>query len=163
MKYLRLCLLTVLLTACVNIDPRVSMPDQFSHPAMAVFLDYEKAVAESDSFNELISRFYSPAAQKLIPTKKGWYLFPYSLPFDALKYGRCESLELLNQRENSVLLSCKGPYNYRSILAGNSNETMHLRARIIKVHGQWYLDKAGMVNTIKQGQYPDISRGLKFK
>ena len=44
----------ILLAACAIQDQRVVIAEQNQHPAIALFLKYETAVAKADSFNDVI-------------------------------------------------------------------------------------------------------------
>ena len=63
----------ILLAACAIQDQRVVIAEQNQHPAIALFLKYETAVAKSDSFNEVINVFFNPASHATILRSKGWY------------------------------------------------------------------------------------------
>ena len=62
MKILVGLIVLVLLAACVTQDQRVVIGEQHQHPAIALFLNYESAVAEADSFNDVIDGFFNPAS-----------------------------------------------------------------------------------------------------
>ena len=84
----------ILLASCATQDQRVVIAEQNNHPAIALFLNYETAVAKADSFNDVIDVFFNPASHATILRSKGWYRLAYSASFDGLKNGRCESIEL---------------------------------------------------------------------
>ena len=153
----------ILLAACATQDQRVVIAEQNQHPAIALFLKYETAVAKSDSFNEVISVFFNPASHATILRSKGWYRLAYSASFDGLKNGRCESIELLRQGPNFALLSCKGPYKFKSALGLTTDEAMQIRVNMKQVNGQWYFLKSSLTHTMAGGRYPDRNIGIKFK
>lgn len=153
----------VLLAACATQDQRVVIAEQNNHPAIALFLNYETAVAKADSFNDVIDDFFNPASHAIISRSQGWYRLAYSASFDGLKNGRCESIELLKQGPNFALLSCKGPYKFKSALGLATDETMQIRVNMKRVNGQWYFLKGSLTHTMAGGRYPDRNIGIKFK
>ena len=153
----------ILLAACATQDQRVVIAEQNNHPAIALFLNYETAVAKADSFNDVIDDFFNPASHATISRSQGWYRLAYSASFDGLKNGRCESIELLKQGPNFALLSCKGPYKFKSALGLATGETMQIRVNMKQVNGQWYFLKGSLTHTMAGGRYPDRNIGIKFK
>ena len=123
----------------------------------------ETAVAKADSFNDVIDDFFNPASHATISRSQGWYRLAYSASFDGLKNGRCESIELLKQGSNFALLSCKGPYKFKSALGLATDENMHIRVNMKQVNGQWYFLKSSLTHTMAGGRYPDRNIGIKFK
>lgn len=153
----------ILLAACATQDQRIMIAGQNNHPAIALFLNYETAVAKADSFNDVIDDFFNPASHATILRSQGWYRLAYSASFDGLKNGRCESIELLKQGPNFALLSCKGPYEFKSALGLVTDETMQIRVNMKQVNGQWYFLKSSLTHTMAGGRYPDRNIGIKFK
>lgn len=163
MKILAGLIALVLLAACVTQDQRVVIGEQHQHPAIALFLNYESAVAEADSFNDVIDGFFNPASHATISKSLGWYRLAYTASYQGLRNGRCESIELLKQGPNFALLSCKGPYQFKSALGLTTAETMQIRVNMQQVEGQWYFTKSALTHTMAGGRYPDRNIGLKFK
>ena len=111
----------------------------------------------------MIDDFFNPASHATIIRSQGWYRLAYSASFDGLKNGRCESIELLKQGPNFALLSCKGPYKFKSALGLATDETMQIRVNMKQVNGQWYFLKSSLTHTMAGGRYPDRNIGIKFK
>ncbi len=163
MKFSLGSIVIILLAACATQDQRVVIAEQNQHPAIALFLKYETAVAKAESFNDVINDFFNPASHLIISRSQGWYRLAYSASFDGLKNGYCESIELLRQSSNSALLSCKGPYKFKSPLGLATYENMQIRVNMKRVNGQWYFLKSSLTHSMAGGRYPDRNIGLKFK
>ena len=163
MKFFIGSIAIILLAGCATQDQRVVIAEQQQHPAIALFLNYETAVAEADSFNDVIKDFFNPALHSTILRSQGWYRLAYSASYQGLKNGRCESIELLRQGPNFALLSCKGPYQFKSALGLATDETMQIRVNMKQINGQWYFYKGALTHTMAGGRYPDRNIGLKFK
>ena len=150
------------LYSCATIDQRFANQDDAIHPGMQVFLDYQKAITIESDFDDEIKSFFSDAGRKKIELTKGWHRLVYSASFRALKFGSCDELSILNQASNFILVSCKGPYSYRSAFGFGREETMHLRVYVRRDSQGWYIDSAGLTHTMDGGQSVPRSIGLKF-
>ena len=150
------------LCSCATIDDRFSNPDDAIHPGMQVFLEYQKAITIESDFNDEIKSFFSDAGRKKIESTKGWNRLVYSASFRALKLGSCDEIAILSQASSSILVSCKGPYAYRSAFGFGREETMHLRVYVRRDSQGWYIDSSGLTHTMDGGQSVPRSIGLKF-
>ena len=150
------------LCSCATVDDRFSNPDDAIHPGMQVFLEYQKAITIESDFDDEIKSFFSDAGRKKIESTKGWNRLVYSASFRAIKQGSCNDLSILQQSMSSILVSCKGPYAYRSAFGFGREEVMHLRVYVRKVGQDWYIDTAGLTHTMDGGQSVPRSIGLKF-
>ena len=155
-------LLFLFITSCSTFDARFIDSGHAKHPAVRVFLDFEKEVENKNTFEDKLKVFFSPKAIREIETKKGWYRLVYTSSFRALRDGSCEQISLIKKSHSHVLLSCKGPYKFKSPLGLSSNEKMHLKVNIRLFNGNWYLDKAGLTHTMAGGKTAPRSMGLKF-
>ena len=150
------------LCSCATIDDRFRNPDDAIHPGMQVFLEYQKAITIESDFDDEIKSFFSDAGRKKIESTKGWNRLVYSASFRALKLGSCDEIAILSQASSSILVSCKGPYAYRSAFGFGREETMHLRVYVRRNSQGWYIDSSGLTHTMDGGQSVPRSIGLKF-
>lgn len=157
-----LLLLSLTLFACASVDKRFTDPEHRGHPAMQVFLDYDKAVKASDEFNDELKAFFSASDQKKIAATMGWQRLVYTTSYKGLKQGVCEDIAITQQSITSVLISCKGPFTYQSAFGYSRQETMELRVFVRKVIDQWYISSSGMKHTMDGGESVPRSTGIKF-
>ena len=150
------------LYSCATIDQRFANQDDAIHPGMQVFLDYQQAITTDSEFDDGIQSFFSEAGRKKIAASQGWHKLVYTASFRGLKSGSCDELSILNQSSNFILVSCKGPYAYRSAFGFGREETMHLRVYVRKNSQGWYVDNGGLTHTMDGGQSVPRSIGLKF-
>ena len=150
------------LFSCVTVDERFADPEDAIHPGMQVFLNYQKVINSDSEFDDEIQLFFSEAGRKRIQATQGWNRLVYSSSFRALKWGSCDDISILKQSSNSILVSCKGPFTYRSAFGFSRQETMHLRVNVRKVGQGWYIDTAGLTHTMDGGNSVPRSTGLKF-
>lgn len=156
-------LAAIVLTSCATVDKRFSNTDDKQHPAMQVFLDYKKASSASEKFSDEIKAFFSPASQRRIDTTMGWHKLVFTTSYKALRLGDCDSINIIENLSNSILISCKGPYNYQSAFGYSSDETMHLQVYVKKQAEQWYISTGGLTHTMDSGKSVPRSTGIKFK
>ena len=152
----------VFLYSCATIDKRFAKPEDAVHPGMQVFLNYQKTITSDSAFDDEIKAFFSQAGQKRIAATQGWHKLVYTASFRALKLGSCDEIAILNESPERILVSCKGPYLYKSAFGYSREETMHLRVNIRKVADTWYIDTASLKHTMDGGQSVPRSIGLKF-
>lgn len=158
-----LLLLSVSLFACASVDNRFADAEHRAHPAMKVFLDYDKAAKNSDEFNEKLIAFFSASDQKRIAATMGWQKLVYTSSYRALKDGECEEIAIAEKKPSRVSISCKGPFTFRSAFGYKREETMELRVSVREVAGQWYIGTSGMRHTMDGGESVPRSTGIKFK
>ncbi len=152
----------IVLCSCATMDQRFANQEDLAHPGMQVFLDYQKSINTESDFDDEIKSFFSEAGRKKIESTKGWNRLVYSASFRALKFGSCDELSILSQTSSTILVSCKGPYAYRSAFGFGREESMHLRVYVRKNSQDWYIDTAGLTHTMDGGQSVPRSIGLKF-
>ena len=152
----------VFLCSCATMDQRFANQEDLVHPGMQVFLDYQKAINTESDFDDDMKSFFSDAGRKKIKMTKGWNRLVYSASFRALKLGSCDEIAILSQASSSILVSCKGPYAYRSAFGFGREETMHLRVYVRRDSQGWYIDSSGLTHTMDGGQSVPRSIGLKF-
>jgi|GEM_PF-969944 len=150
------------LFSCATVDKRFADPEDAVHPGVQVFLDYQKSINSESEFDDEMQLFFSEAGRRRIQATQGWNRLVYSSSFRALKWGSCDDISILKQSSNSILVSCKGPFTYRSAFGFSRQETMHLRVNVRKVGQGWYVDTAGMTHTMDGGNSVPRSIGLKF-
>jgi hypothetical protein len=165
MKYYLGAVCLFCLYSCTVFDERFQNNGDFEHPAVGIFLDYERMVAKTESFDE-VSEYFSKADKKIIGRAQGWGRLVYSASDQALRNGSCSEIFLSDVAAASVLLHCKGPYTFKSPFGLVSEETMHLRVYIKKYQDEWYISRAGLTHsmpTLPGREMIPRSIGLKFK
>lgn len=150
------------ISSCVTYDARIKNIEHAQHPSVKVFLEFEKEVKNTKTFDQGLMSFFSPKARREIETKKGWYRLVYTSTYRALRDGVCETINIIKESRSNVLLSCKGDYKFKSVFGMSSNERMHLRVNLRLIDDVWYLDKAGLTHTMGGGKVSPRSMGLKF-
>ena len=150
------------LFSCATVDKRFTDPEDAVHPGVQVFLDYQKSINSESEFDDEMQLFFSEAGRRRIQATQGWNRLVYSSSFRALKWGSCDDISILKRSLNSILVSCKGPFTYRSAFGFSSQEMMHLRVNVRKVGQGWYIDTAGMTHTMDGGNSVPRSTGIKF-
>ena len=152
----------LVLYSCATVDKRFSNPEDVVHPGIQAFLNYQKKINSDSEFDDEMQLFFSEAGRKRIQAAQGWNRLVYSSSFRALKWGSCDDISILKQSSSSILVSCKGPFTYRSAFGFSRQEMMHLRVNVRKVGQGWYIDTAGLTHTMDDGNSVPRSTGLKF-
>ena len=156
-------LLAVVLSSCASIDKRLVNAADAEHPGMQVFLAYAEAVNTSEEIDDNVKSFFSKHARTRIETTKGWHRLVYTSSYRALKDGECESITISARSQSKILVSCEGPFVFKSAFGYKSDETMHLRVNVVRSAEGWTIDTSGLTHTMNGGKSVDRSMGLKFK
>lgn len=151
------------LLACATLDERFANQEDIQHPAMQVFLAYKEVAQANDDFNDEVKAFFSEVGQKRIEQTMGWHRLVFSASHRALSNGDCEQISIDSQSVNHVLISCKGPYTFKSAFGLKSEETMHLRVDVRKIKGEWHIDTSGLTHTMQGGESVPRSIGRKYQ
>ena len=152
----------LLIQGCSTTDTRLANPEHGEHPAYKAFVAYSKTVSKHEAFDETVLTHFLPSQQGTISGSMGWYRLVYSASHQALRQGSCDEIYLQSITDVSVLLNCKGPFEYISHFGFKSQETMHLRTYIRKEGERWYIGRSGLFHTMGAGNSVPRSIGLKF-
>ncbi len=160
--FVPLMLIGALLSGCAAVDARLVNPEDGEHPGYKAFAAFEKAAQKHEAFDEQVIAYYLPSLREGIATSMGWHRLVYSASHQALRQGSCEEIYLQSITESSVLVNCKGPFEFVSHFGFKSQETMHLRTYVRKEGDQWYIARSGLFHTMGAGSSVPRSIGLKF-
>lgn len=148
------------LTGCAT-GPNFLQPEDESHPAMVLFLEYINGVKQASSFDEVVDPFFHPSQRAKIDKALGWHKFAYSASYRALKGGYCEEVWLEKETVSRVVLFCNGSYSYVSPILGERTESLALKLFINKRGENWYIGRSGMKHFNGDG-ISQKAYGLKF-
>ncbi|MBT8140659.1 MAG: hypothetical protein KJP25_12900 [Gammaproteobacteria bacterium] len=150
----------ILVSGCTLIDRRFENPADRNHPAMQVFLAYNKAVRQAESFAEIYRDFYPESQWELIEGTMGWARLAYSASFKGLKTGKCNELSLLRRGPQRAEILCKGVYRIPNNLMQGKEFGMEIKVIALKSGDRWYLGRSGMKHETGLGNYAAF--GIKF-
>ena len=155
--------LLILSVGCTTVDTRLVNPEHAEHPAYKAFVAYSRTVSANEEFNAEVIDHFLPSLHETIEGSMGWYRLAFSASHQALRHGSCEEVYLQAVTPGSVLLNCKGPFEFVSHFGFKSQETMHLRTYIQKEGERWYIGRSGLFHTMGAGKSVPRSIGLKFE
>ncbi len=163
-RFSLLIAVTLLLASCASVDTRFANQEHRQHPGMDVFLDYMEASQKSESLDD-VRQYFSSQAKRTIDTTKGWHKLTVTSSYRGLKNGQCDEISILSQTNSLILVSCKGPFTFRSVFGYQSDETMHLRVNVSydRVQDGWFIYNSGLTHTMGGGESVSRSTGIKFK
>lgn len=148
------------LTSCSTLSERFVDQASFEHSVTKVFLEFEEAVKQGKTFEELKGEYFTPNEQKKIDKAKGWGVFPYSAPYIAVNEGTCESIVVQEERGRPIL-NCKGKILVKSMFIGDQTYPMELKLPFKLYKNRWYFDRAGLKHTTPEDGRSTI-RGMRL-
>lgn len=155
MKHFYAVFLMMFLVACTS-SRLVDEPMLTPHPALKKLQKYAAVSRESAVFDSSVSGFFTPTAERKIATAMGWRKYVFSSVYIGLRNGNCTSEEVEELGSSSVQIDCWGPFTYRSMLLGASQQKMFMRIWMRNIGGTWLIERSGLIHTQPTGNLKEV-------